>query len=322
MNANRMVFLAVATLVAVNCEAAGWHLTIGPAWRARVKTEVQGALPVPASVTTTGYNRNPGAGEWSASDVTATRPDPSPWAAPGDELWAIDASFSETTVSPDGGLAGVDMTGERSPMGVRAGVGYDVWQTGVLTVGLNLRFAGYWNLRSGFSGASGGATVSTRTITDWWLFEDGPFPGDSNFAYAPNPRLDPGSREYGSPSTSRIPGRTVRGRLTADLYQIGFGPTVSWGLCDWLDAYAGVVALCNVVATHLETDAGERDSRTGCRFGLGAEVGLAAYLTENVGLYTEVGYEWVDRFSASVDDLSMRVDFSSLTLGAGVAFRF
>ena len=325
MKTSCIMALAISVLASVECGASGWRLTVGPAWRSRVKTEVRGSLPVPsmpASTTVTGYDRNPGEGEWSAADVTERRPDPSPSASPGDELWAVGGSFTETTVTPDDGAAGIEMTGERSPMGIRAGVGCDVWQTGDLKVGLDFRFAGYWNLRSGFAGTGGGATVSTRTVTDWWLFEGGPYPDDADFGYAPNPTLDPGSREYGTPTVTRLPGRTVRGRLSADLYQLGIGPTVAWSVSSWLDAYAGVAALCNIAAIRLESDAGGRESRTGCRFGLGAEAGLAAYLTDNLGLYAEVGYEWVDRFSASVDDLTTRVDFSSLTVGAGIVVRF
>ncbi len=83
----------------------------------------------------------------------------------------------------------------------------------------------------------------------------------------------------------------------------------------WLDAYAGVAAL--------DFEAGaSKTSETQCRFGLAGEVGLAAYVTENLGLYAEVGYEWVDGFDASAGGLSADVDFSSLVVSAGLAFRF
>jgi len=50
--------------------------------------------------------------------------------------------------------------------------------------------------------------------------------------------------------------------------------------------------------------------------------GLAAYVTENLGLYAEVGYEWVDNFDATAGGLSADVDFSSFVVSAGLAFRF
>ena len=116
-------------------------------------------------------------------------------------------------------------------------------------------------------------------------------------------------------------GRSVRSRIRADLYQIGLGPTVTWHAFSWLDAYASVAALCNIAA--LDFEAGESmASETQCRLGFAGEVGLAAYVNENVGFYAEVGYEWVDGFDTSVGGLAADVDFSSLVVSAGLAFRF
>ena len=56
-------------------------------------------------------------------------------------------------------------------------------------------------------------------------------------------------------------------------------------------------------------------------FGAG-EVGLTARLTDGLGLFAEVGYEWIDRFGASADGLSARVDFSGLVVSAGLAASF
>lgn len=53
-----------------------------------------------------------------------------------------------------------------------------------------------------------------------------------------------------------------------------------------------------------------------------SEVGLTARLTDNFGLFAEVGYEWIDRFGASADGLSARVDFSGLVVSAGLAASF
>ena len=110
-------------------------------------------------------------------------------------------------------------------------------------------------------------------------------------------------------------------QLRADLYQIGLGPTVSWRACRWLDAYAVAAALCNIAALDFACD-GASVSETQCRLGFGADVGLVANVTDWLGLYGEVGYEWVDGFDTSVGDVRSTVDFSSLVVSAGIVLRF
>ena len=223
---------------------------------------------------------------------------------------------------PDGGAAGVDATDTRAPLGLKARAGHDVWTAGDFSLALDLRFAGYWGVRADASGRGGGATAVTRTGTDWWLFTGGPYPDDRDFGYAPNPERDPSAPTTWGPETvTRTPGQAVRARLRADLYQVGLGPTVTWRACPWLDAYAGAAALCNLA--HLDFDAGaSRASETRCRPGFAGEVGLTARLTDGLGLFAEVGYEWIDRFGASADGLSARVDFSGLVVSAGLAASF
>ena len=326
MKTNRkMMVYMMAACAATMASAEGWRLSVGPAWRTRVKAEIRGTASVPSvpgSYTRTGYDRDPGAGDWTPGEVTERRPDPSPAAAPGDELWAVGASFTETTVTPDGGAAGVDATDTRAPLGLKARAGHDVWTAGDFSLALDLRLAGYWGVRADASGRGGGATTVTRTGTDWWLFTGGPYPDDRDFAYAPNPERDPSAPTTWGPETvTRTPGQAVRARLRADLYQVGLGPTVTWRAFPWLDAYAGAAALCSLA--HLDFDAGaSRASETRCRPGFAGELGLTARLTDGLGLFAEVGYEWIDRFGASADGLSARVDFSGLVVSAGLAASF
>ncbi len=47
-----------------------------------------------------------------------------------------------------------------------------------------------------------------------------------------------------------------------------------------------------------------------------------ANVTDWLGLYGEVGYEWVDGFETSVGDVRSTVDFSSLVVSAGIVLRF
>lgn len=100
-------------------------------------------------------------------------------------------------------------------------------------------------------------------------------------------------REAISDTTTALPSQSIRAMVTSDLYQLGIGPRFGWHVCNWIDAYAGVSALCNIAAVDLEVN-GRGESATECRFGAGADIGLAAWLSENVGLYAEVGYEWID----------------------------
>ena len=51
-------------------------------------------------------------------------------------------------------------------------------------------------------------------------------------------------------------------------------------------------------------------------------MGLTARRMDGLGLFAEVGYEWIDRFVASADGLSARVDFSGLVVSAGLSASF
>ena len=322
MKTNKLGLAFVLLLASVTAaRAEGWHVSAGPAWRSRVKTSVRGAAPVPTvagGTARSGYDRDPGAGDFDPSAVVE-RPDPD---VPGDTLWAVGASFTETTTTPGDGAARVNATDAHGPLGLKARAGYDVWDAGPVSFALDLRFAGYWNIRSSATGRAGGGSVATRTGTDWWLFTGGPYPDDRDFAYAPNPERDPSTPTTWGPETvAHTPGQAVRARLRADLYQMGLGPTVTWRAFPWLDAYAGAAALCSLA--HLDFDAGaSRASETRCRPGFAGEVGLTARLTDGLGLFAEVGYEWIDRFGASADGLSARVDFSGLVVSAGLAASF
>ena len=326
-----LILMATALCAASAAQAGGWRLSVGPAFRARMKTEMRGAPTVSdtASRTYTDRYRDMQNGNYAAyeGDVQA-RPD---WADDGlgtfvpvgAELYAISADYAETTVHYDGSGSAIDATDRPSSLGVKAKAGYDFFENETFSVGLDLRFAGYWNMRSSAAGRIAGSTETTATMRDWWYFEGGPYPADG--AYAHNDYATP--TRHGSPETvssavgATTAGRSVRSRICADLYQVGLGPTVTWHAFSWLDAYAGVAALANIAALDFEAGA-SKASETQCRFGLAGEVGLAAYVTENLGLYAEVGYEWVDNFDATAGGLSADVDFSSLVVSAGLAFRF
>ncbi len=331
MNMKKAVLLVAATFTSAAVLAGNFRFSVGPAWRSRVKMETRGTTRVPTITPShtpenddsIEYNYNPYTDGWNPADASEQRD----WGAPtsSDTLYAIPGTYTETEVIPNSGVAALDSSDTRSPLGLKAQIGYDLVDFGPFSLGLDLRFAGYWNLRSKFSGFAGGATRQERTVTDWWYFSSGPIPGDepldNTWDIDESPTIE--NRSYGEwQDLSPIAGQGVRGRLRADLYQIGIGPTLSWHALSWLDAYASVAALCNIAKLDLDSDSGEHTSRTACRLGFGADVGLAAYITENIGIYAEVGYEWVDNFDTSIDTLIAEVDFSSLVVSAGVVFKF
>lgn len=318
---NQLAMGVALVLMATVAQAEGWRFSAGPAWRSRVKTEVRGTTPVPTATggtTRTPYDRDPGAGDYDPA-AAVERPDPD---MPGDNLYAVGASFQETTIVPGDSAARFRSDDTDETLGFSASLGRDVWSAGPVSVGLDLRFVGYWNLRSSASGFAGGGTSSTRTGTDWWLFKGGPYPGDSDFSYAPNPeRDDRVPTDYGDAVTTLLPGRTVRSRLKADLYQFGIGPTVTWRACSWLEAFAGAEVILNLASTDLRVgDASESD--VDCLLGFGGRLGLVARLTENLGLFGQVGYEWVDMADVQVGNVAADVDFSSLVLAVGLQVSF
>ena len=311
----------VLVLVTTVAQADGWRFSAGPTWRSRVKTEIRGSQPVPTvtgGTTRTPYDRDPGAGDYDPA-AAVERPDPD---VAGDNLWAVGASFQETLVVPGDSAVNFRSDDTEETLGFSASLGRDVWSAGPVSVGLDLRFAGYWNLRSTSSAFASGGTSSTRTGTDWWLFKGGPFPDDSDFSGAPNPeRDDRVPTDYGDYATTILPGQTVRSRLRADLYQIGFGPTVTWRVCSWLEAFVGVEAILNLTSTDLKVGTAS-ESDVDCLLGFGGRLGMVARLTENIGLYGQVGYEWIDATEVQVGDVAAEVDFSSLVLAVGLQINF
>jgi len=122
--------------------------------------------------------------------------------------------------------------------------------------------------------------------------------------------------------------RFVSTRLRSDLYQIGLAPKVTWALfagwCEWmswLDVYGGLEVLCNMTYTRFEAD-GSSSSSTDCLLGFGGNVGLVGNITDWLGIYGQIGYEWVDKSDVSNGDFKADIDYSSLVLSAGLQFRF
>ena len=325
MKRNCAVVLSLIASFAMAEGADGaWRLGVGSAWRSRVKASVSGSIPITPIVPshTVTYDKDiVGTASWSVGDVT-TVPDNDPFASDGVTLYAVESIRTERTVTANGSAANLDDSDENSPLGIKAGIGCDFYDNGVMSVGLDLKFAAFWNMEAAVSGTAGGGTVRIQTMKDYFLFENGPYPGELDFTDF-QPEMDPyiPYREQIRDTTTVLPSSRVRAMVTSDLYQVGAGPRFGWHICDWLDAYAGVFALCNIAS--VDFDVGSRgESSVECRFGVGADIGLAAWITDNFGLYAEAGYEWIDEARVNNDSMSAKLDYSSMIVGAGCIFCF
>ena len=273
-------------------EAAPWQFTVGPAWRSRVKGSVSGT-------TQTSYDKpDPGSKtSFDASDVEVVQ-DPD---YPNDPTMTKYAYTRTQSTTVTGG------SDTDSPLGFKANLSRDLFEIGDFSLGLAATFAVYWKMEAEISGL-------TLRRKDLYYFSGGPIP--------PAP-VTPPFLPDAVPSSETLPGLPVgkAARLRSALYQVGLGPQASWRACGWLEAYGRIQALCNIA--HVDFGAGPSDaSDTKCLFGAGGALGLAASITENVGLFTEVGYEWIDKADMGLGRTDAELDFSSLVVSAGVVFRF
>lgn len=314
--------LAATALLAFAEGDDGWRLTVGPAWRARVKSSISGrgsVAGVAASRTVTADRDVAGHGPWRADEVVTVQ-DPDNPGDPSARMYAATRTVTETVVTPSGTQVRLDGSDVDRPLGVKAALGYDIWSAGRFSLGLDLTFAAYWNMRSAAFGSAGGGRIDVRRTTEYYLFGNGPIPDDTDFTSF-QPDTEPYRRDTVDLAPTELAGRRLHARIRSDLYQVGLGPRATWRVCDGLDAYGRVEALCNLA--HLDFDMGaSRTGETKCMPGVGGTVGLAAALAEGVSLYAEAGYEWIDTAETKLGRAQAEVDFSGLVLGAGVAVSF
>lgn len=199
---------------------------------------------------------------------------------------------------------------EDSTHGLTMAVGYDFYDNEVIAIGATLRFAGYWGLKNS---TPGGYMVYNDTYRFTGLLDDGinPKPDRANYD---EPDAYEG-RDY------LLGGPGGRVSLKSDLYQIGLGPKVTWHALSFLDVYGGVEALCCFVNSDLDAG-GAAKSEVSNLWGVGGHLGLAGYVTDNIGFFGQVGYEWVDEDEIRVKGISAKTDYSSLVLSAGLLYRF
>ena len=300
-----------------SAERGRWHLTAGPAWRANVKSRLTGAA------TATPVNAGASGVRYDGETIVAVD-DPAYGATSDDQLWAVQATRTETIATAGAGRFGADASNDDSPLGFNLAAGYDFYQGEMFSVGLNLRFAAFFDMKASASGAVDSGSIRTIVSKDYFLFENPPYPPTAIGSYPSTPNAEPYEpyREAVSDTTSAGAGsRYVNARLESDLYQIALGPRVTWHALDWLDVYGGVDAIINFAAMDFKAD-GASTSDVETLLGFGGCVGLDAYLTEGLGLYAQVGYEWIDDAEVSAGGIDGEANFSSLVVSAGVVFSF
>ena len=287
-----MLMVAGMASLAALADANPWQISVGPAWRSRVKGSVSGTTqdvydkPDPSTKTSFG-----------AGDVEVVQ-DPD---YPNDPTMTKYAYTRTQSTTVTGG------SDTDSPLGFKATLSRDIFGAGDFSFGLAATFAAYWRMESSVSGL-------TLRRKDLYYFSGGPIPPDP---------VEPPFLPDGIPSSETLQSLPVgkAARLRSDLYQIGLGPQATWRACGWLEAYGRIQALCNIA--HMDFDVGPASaSDTKCLFGAGGTLGLMASITENVGLFAEVGYEWIDKADTSLGRTDAEFDFSSLVVSAGVCFSF
>ena len=137
--------MLVFTVSAESVDGA-WRFSAGPAWRSQVKASISGSVSVAPVIPshTASYDKDiAGKGSWSVGDVT-TVPDPAAdngFAPSGSTLYAAEAILTERTVTANDSTSRASNKDKDSLLGFRAGIGYDFYDNGDFSVGLDLKFA-------------------------------------------------------------------------------------------------------------------------------------------------------------------------------------
>lgn len=300
MNTIKLSVLAVVSAVTASA-FADWNFNVGYAWRQQAETSFKGA----AAQGQPGGNYADGhvnLGE-RAEDGYPDWEGGNPYQLPSRTVagvydYALFFNGSEAT-----GSGGSD----DSASGLTASIGCDLYQQDAFDISAVLRFAGYWGFKN--SSAGGFSTyLDTYRFTSIHVGEETPA------------RLNGDEPEYeGREYLSGGPGGRVT--LKSDLYQIGLGPKATWHAASWLDIYGGVEALCTFANSELDAGGASTDE-VNCLWGVGGHVGFTGWFIENVGIFGQIGYEWIEDDEVSVQGVRAETDYSSLVLSAGVRVRF
>ena len=300
----KKTFFAVVVLSSGLAFGKGWSFNAGYAWRSQAETSFSGGAPAAAGAYANGSVSADGS-VWSGTiDELPVRPggvDTGTKTA-GVSDYALRVGRTESVVTGGGE--------DDSASGLSLSAGYDFYDVGPVSLGANLRFAGYWGIENGVRGGF-------CSYNDYYRFDNVLGASPDPTLDSVNPNLADGRRDY-------LAGGALGGlrtTLKSDLYQIGLGPKVTWHVLTCLDVYGGVEALCTFANSELDAGGASTDE-VNCLWGVGGHVGFTGWMTENIGFFGQVGYEWIDEDDVSVQGVRAETDYSSLVLSAGVQVRF
>ncbi len=319
MNMKNLFAAFSVSLLATSASAGSWSFSAGPAWRSHVKMDVR-ETGAGGGVTSRSWNNlGKSPDQYTLGTDIVQKENPRYPDYSSDEYrWALKSERTDITAG-----SGFGASDTESGMGLDLRAGYDFFEKGAFSLGLSLRFAGFWGMKSSHAGMKSGGT--TATFWDYFLYSEAPCSGNWN-----DDVVDWGTQHDATPyaqysETKDAPtagaATPYSTRLRGDLYQIGLGPKATWHACEWLDVYAGADVLLNLARSELSTDAGSA-SDTACMIGFGGNVGLVGKITKNLGVYGQIGYEWIDDSDVSAGGYRAEIDYSSLVLSAGVQVSF
>lgn len=303
MNTTKMIGFAIAAMVSTTA-LAGFNFNAGYAWRTQAKTSFKGLtkeITPPGGIYKDGYIN---LGEYAEDGFPAW--EGGSFGTEQNTTVPTENDYTLILNRSDSVASGSD---DESAHGVTASVGYDFYEGETFSLGATLRFAGYWGIKNS---RPGGYMVYNDTYRFTGLLDGiDPQPDRTNYD-EPDEYL---GRDY------LVGGPGGRVTLKSDLYQIGLGPKATWHALSFLDVYGGVEALCCFTSSDLDAG-GASTSEVNNLWGVGGHLGLAGCITENLGVFGQVGYEWIDEDDVSVKGIHAKTDYSSLVLSAGLQYRF
>ena len=121
------MMVAMAAVTAMAEGTSPWNFSIGPAWRARVKSEIggtaSGTVVTPSRTVTDNYGEVTSKNDWKRTEVTAVDAP----GYPGLTAFKAPATRVETIEESNGGSAALNGSDVDSPLGLKMSAGYDFY---------------------------------------------------------------------------------------------------------------------------------------------------------------------------------------------------
>ena len=302
-----------------SAKEGAWTFSAGPAWRNTVKMETHGAVYPPATAKRSTTSRDMSdAANWTGESLVAD-PMAGKGGIPKDgKLWGVSDVRNEVKGVP-GRIYLVDDREEEDPAGLNLQACYDFICGSCCSVGLGIRLAGYWGMEATTYGYFDAGSTRTEKWRENYVFPD--LSPEADFLPDPEDNIEHVSSTMVSSHTDKLGSRAIGTRLRADLYQVGIGPKATWHALGCLDVYGGIELLGNLSRGEFDAD-GASCSQTDFLLGVGGNLGLGLDIADGLGIYGQVGYEWIEKAELAAGGFNAEIDYSSLVLSAGIQLEF